>query len=214
MNTRPLYAITADQKNGVIPWIGLLLVLKTLAWPVAVLVIVILLKKPIKDLIPALKKLRYKEFELDFNKELEEVERKADEAQLPQTTEVIKNPELLNNPNTLERMNYIKDLNLNSSRGGIIDSWLLVEEALRNLAEQHSLRSINMAPVQILRELFQKNIITHDVFEICDTLRKIRNEAVHSNNFSASPSESNEFINMSFRVLASLNNLLNERETA
>ncbi|MFD1956369.1 hypothetical protein ACFSL6_19840 [Paenibacillus thailandensis] len=187
-------------------------IVKTLAWPVSVLMIIILLKKPLTELIPSITKLKYKEFELDFDMELEEAEKIAEEARLPKTTDMINNQVMRVNSNAVERLSYIKDVNLRSSRDGIIDSWLLVEEALRKLAEKNEFRSINMPPMKILRDLSDNKVITHELFEICDRLYRIRNEAVHNRTFKVSPNKSNEYINLTFRVLASLNHLLDERE--
>lgn len=48
-------------------------VVKTLVWPVTLIVTVIILRDAIRQLIPGLNKLRYKDFELEFNKELSNV---------------------------------------------------------------------------------------------------------------------------------------------
>ena len=41
--------------------------LKSLAWPVVVVFLVLMLKKPITELIPLLRKLKYKELEMEFS---------------------------------------------------------------------------------------------------------------------------------------------------
>lgn len=52
-------------------------VIDSLAWPVAVIFIVFMLKKPLSALLPMLRNLKYKDLELDFGKELKKVEDKA-----------------------------------------------------------------------------------------------------------------------------------------
>jgi hypothetical protein len=45
-------------------------IVKALAWPTAIVVLVSLLKKPIVELVPLMKKLKYKELELEFSQEV------------------------------------------------------------------------------------------------------------------------------------------------
>lgn len=50
---------------------------KSLAWPVAAVVMVILLRNPLAKLIPLLRKLKYKEWEAEFSEKLDRVEKTA-----------------------------------------------------------------------------------------------------------------------------------------
>lgn len=52
-------------------------VIDSLAWPVASVVIVVMIKKPLSTLLPMLRNVKYKDLELDFGKELKKAEDKA-----------------------------------------------------------------------------------------------------------------------------------------
>ena len=47
-------------------------IVASLAWPVTLLAIIFFLRKPIKNLLPFLERLKYKDFELSFRRQLEE----------------------------------------------------------------------------------------------------------------------------------------------
>ena len=59
---------------------------KSLAWPVAAVVMVLLLRHPLTKLIPLLRKLKYKDLEAEFSEKLDKVEKVA-AAILPATPE-------------------------------------------------------------------------------------------------------------------------------
>jgi len=48
-------------------------IIESLAWPVSIVVIVLILKKPISALLPLLRNLKYKDLELSFGEELKKV---------------------------------------------------------------------------------------------------------------------------------------------
>ena len=46
---------------------------KALAWPLTIILALLLLRRPLADLIPLLQRLRYKDLELDFGKRVQEL---------------------------------------------------------------------------------------------------------------------------------------------
>lgn len=52
-------------------------IIDSLAWPAAVIIIVLVLKKPLSTLLTMLRNLKFKDLELDFGKELKIIEDKA-----------------------------------------------------------------------------------------------------------------------------------------
>ncbi len=51
-----------------------------LIWPATVIVIVLILRKPLASLVASAKKLKYKDLELEFSKDIEQVQADAKEA--------------------------------------------------------------------------------------------------------------------------------------
>jgi hypothetical protein len=50
-------------------------IINSLVWPVVVLVVLLVLKKPLSQLLLSLNKLRYNNLEIDFGKELAKLEK-------------------------------------------------------------------------------------------------------------------------------------------
>jgi hypothetical protein len=48
-------------------------IVNSLAWPITVIIIILLLKHPIRDLIKRIGKLKIKDIEADFSKEISDV---------------------------------------------------------------------------------------------------------------------------------------------
>lgn len=139
---------------------------------------------------------------------MEKIEKQADEANLPNASQLIISPAEDTHPGFEERINLIKDMNTNSPRAAVIESWLLIEEEMKVLAEKYRLKGYT--PLHISRELYKNKYITHELFEIIDQLRNIRNEAVHTNSFSLSSFITREYMNSSLRVLGALRKLNSE----
>jgi hypothetical protein len=63
--------------------------ISSLAWPVAIVLIILILRKPLSQIILSLQKLRYKELQLDFSQEVSKLVSAADRAKIP--TVIIEN---------------------------------------------------------------------------------------------------------------------------
>jgi hypothetical protein len=151
-------------------------VIDTIIWPLCVVIVVFLLRNQLKELIPALRNLRYKDFELSFEKTMESIEQNVETLIEPNGTSFAK-------PVMAEKFTYLYELIQTSPRSAIIESWLIVEEQLIRLSQKKLQDSANKTPLMILKELFSIGIINKDLYKIIEDLRKIRNEAVHINKF-------------------------------
>ena len=102
----------------------------SLAWPVSLLVALFLLRRPITELLPGLRRLKYKDLEVDFGKELEKIEAVMDtveentkpKGELP----VAVQPEPLPKTRT-ELLEKLAELSPNAA---IMESWRNVERTL------------------------------------------------------------------------------------
>src|SRR5690606_42060334 len=53
-------------------------IIRSVAWPVTVVVLVVVLRKPLVELIPLLRRLKYKELELEFSQQVSELKAEAE----------------------------------------------------------------------------------------------------------------------------------------
>jgi hypothetical protein len=158
------------------------------AWPVAVIVIVFLLRVPLSALLGGLRAVRYKEWKLDFGQEVDEVEALAEEAHLP-PADVDGEEEVVIDP-----------LAVASPRGAVIEAWVVVERELRALGERHAVDVKRRPPNGILRELRRQEVLPERGAEIVRGLYRIRTSAVHSDSFSPPPDDVARFVEVSERA--------------
>ncbi|GAS80361.1 hypothetical protein [Paenibacillus amylolyticus] len=145
-------------------------------WPLCVITVIFLLKNQLKELIPALRNLKYKDFEVSFEKTMESIEENVETLVEPIGTSFA-------NPVISEKFAYLFELTKTSPRSAIIESWLIVEEQLIRLSQTKLHDSANKTPQMILKELSMIGAINKELYKIIEDLRKIRNEAVHINKF-------------------------------
>src|SRR5262249_55904528 len=99
------------------------------AWPVTALIIIVMLRKPLSGLIPLLQRLKYRDLELQFGREIQEVRQEV-QAELPaggmqapsSTTETI-----------AARLAEV------SPRSAVLEAWRQVEDALLRAAQRRQI---------------------------------------------------------------------------
>lgn len=143
-----------------------------LAWPISVLVIVLVFKLPLIELLRNLKRFKFKDAELDFEEaaaELKGIEAKEGK-QIPLAENKLKLAEL-------------------SPRGAILESWLELEEEIVITAEAQGIgksrpggMSGKPVPVDswtLAQLLAVSGKLSSSSLERLQKLRQIRNKAVH-----------------------------------
>jgi hypothetical protein len=170
---------------------------KALAWPVATITGLIMLRKPIAGLIPLLQKLKYKDFELEFGRRVEEA--KADAAaELPA-------PEVLALPSGLP--DSMRELARVSPRAAVTEAWRQVEVAAFEAAKRNQvpIRSRAAAsPTSVMRELASENVVDQGKVALFHDLRGLRNQAVHAPEFALSYDAALEYASLAQRLASYL----------
>lgn len=139
----------------------------SLAWPTAVVIVVVLLKSPLAKIIPMVRSLKYKDLHIDLSEKLEEVKDglKAGNQDSNQPIELSAEDRLLE----LARLD---------PRSAVLSAWIDVERALTDLAGTVGV-SINNTPVTMANELHALDVLTELEMKTFRDLRRIRNEAAH-----------------------------------
>lgn len=102
----------------------------SLAWPVSLLVAVFMMRKPLTELIPEIRRLKYKDLEVDFGKELEKIEAVMDTVErLPKSKGELP-VEIEPEPLPKTRNELIEKLATLSPIAAILESWRNVERTL------------------------------------------------------------------------------------
>ena len=154
---------------------------RSLSWPVVFLILAIFLRKPLSNLIPHLKSIRYGQVELDFGSELQILEDRARTAGLPI-------PEPLASPGSQRRT--AEDIIGDAARlaeefpaPAVGVAWLAVEhelmQAVMRLGISTDYPPYNAA-IKNIALLHEQGCIDGDTRRILERMRRLRNAAVHA----------------------------------
>jgi hypothetical protein len=170
--------------------------IKALAWPLILLIIVLIMKDKIGDLLALITKIKFGEIEVEIGNSLKK---------LKPNTKI----DLRNYKKTKEDEKFLSllSLSMTSPRAAILESWLLIEEAAKKRFEKYD--------ASFKREDFHRHMrggleITgvlrnpkaNDLFI---DLRRIRNLAVHSTETLLKEQDAIRFVELSKRMIDYIN---------
>lgn len=169
---------------------NLIKLLDVLVWPGVVLIVAFMLKKPIKALLPFVENIKYKDFEVKFRKELDQVREEAKEAGIEIQTEIGDKTE-------------IYKLIEVSPTSAILESWKELEISARKKVEKLAPRDAKF------RNLLQRPIayLEHTGALIPSTartvrdLQSLRNQAAHSTELKLTKEDAIEYVSISKGIL-------------
>lgn len=163
--------------------------LKVTSWPIASIFIVYLFRNPIIELIPIIRKIKYKDLELEFSREANELALETIQA-IPET--ISKNIE--NEKNALR----IIELAEKSPRMAIYQAWEKVESAAKDYLTKHELydaeASFFLNEKRIGETLLENKFITKSQFNIFNKLKELRDITPFVSNPETSTSDALNYI--------------------
>jgi hypothetical protein len=164
-------------------------IVKALAWPSAVIVLAFLLRKPIFELVPLMKKLKYKELELEFSQEVQALKSEVGNA-LPEKE--MQAPIKAPASKALDLVSY-------STRAAIIEAWIEIEAAAIEVASSFW----NQGSSDVFRNdsklgdyLHQCKVLDDKQLVIYKKLRELRNKSAHAEEFSLSENDARAYAEM------------------
>lgn len=173
-------------------------IIKALAWPSTIIAIVYLLKKPIIELVPFMKKLKYKELELEFSQEV-----MALKAEIEETPSL----KLTKADNLTLTTSKAFDLVTFSTRAAIMEAWIELETAAIEVASslwgQSSTEVMRNFP-KLAEYLYQSKIIDDKQLRIFQRLRQLRNKAAHAEELHLSEEDAKAYIVMASSLIKHL----------
>ncbi|HEJ6164781.1 TPA: hypothetical protein SL829_002110 [Pseudomonas aeruginosa] len=140
-------------------------VIGSLAWPAAVVVLVLLLRQPLAKLIPLIRTLKYKELQIDLGEQLQKVR-----AEVEATTD-----ELTPDASGLASFKSVAETD---PRAAILSAWFPVERELRDMANKADLPPTAQVS-RIIFELINKGVLDDNIGNTLLSTNRIRNDAAH-----------------------------------
>jgi hypothetical protein len=163
--------------------------LKAFAWPITLLIILLIFRKSIAARIPGINKLKFKDFELEFNKQLSAVKH---EIEVSTKEEVWSTTEEQEDDSTSDIYASIAEV---SPRAAILESWIGFETTAVSSA-----RALNLikskGPVSfpnLLRILLKNELINSKEESSITKLRTLRNQVVLESNVNLTKESAVEY---------------------
>ena len=150
-------------------------IIDSLAWPASILFVLYIIRGELPTIARSLKKLRYKDLELEFEKTAQEIVEKA-KLSLPETKNIQLSGQ--SQDELIDRLISVSEL---SPRSAILEAWLVVEAAAVDVAKKKGISTFKShpGPMRLRDYLVKGDLLNKDQQEIFEQLRFLRNEAVH-----------------------------------
>ena len=168
---------------------------KALAWPIVVIVIVFMLRKPLAGLIPLLQRLKFKDLELEFGQKIERVRAEA-RSELP-----IEHPSPGLPADAQDRILKLAEV---SPRSAVIDAWRELEQRLIETANAipEFRDSRRKSPLDAIHILEGSKRLSPRVASLIEDLRSLRNRAAHAPEFALSSESAQEYLTAADQMVA------------
>lgn len=159
----------------------------SLAWPVAAIVLIILLRKEIGSIIPFIKKLKVGPVEAEFDREVKELTKET-ENEIPAVKTFL----------PTDRQGKLLQLSQINPRSAIIEAWQGIEfaatKALPDKALDFAIKE--RSPNATIRALTKFDVLNKFEISLLYDLRALRNQAVHDEQFDPSHEAVSNFIQL------------------
>lgn len=168
-------------------------VVSATAWPAAVLIIFLVIRKPLLELIPLLQRLRYGDIEIDFGREVDDLLQDMRRA-LPPVRQSAERSPLQDNLLELARI---------SPRAVVLEAWVELERSAIDAARRHqlNLRSKEQrSPLLLGNALVEAGLLDENQQEIFYRLRNLRNAAAHASEFAFDADSALEYAQVASRL--------------
>lgn len=169
---------------------NLIKLLDVVVWPTGVLIIAFMLRKPIKALLPFVENIKYKDFEVKFRKELDQVKEEAKEAGIEIKTEIGDQTE-------------IYKLIEVSPTSAILEIWKELEISARQKVEELAPRDTKFKNLLLrpIAYLEHTGALIPSTARAVRDLQSLRNQAAHSKELKLTKEDAIEYVSLSKAIL-------------
>jgi hypothetical protein len=165
-------------------------VIHSVVWPLAIVLVVFALRREIQELIPRIRRLRAGNVEIEIGEKIEQLERRAEQVL----------PPIVPAATGRDEEQLVTSAQL-SPRGAVLDSWLVVEDALRSAATRSEIEwSDRSSVIWLLDQLQRRQRVNSDVRALVEDLRAVRNAAAHSRDFDLSAGRAYEYARLARQI--------------
>lgn len=148
-------------------------VIGSLAWPIAVVLLAVLIRAPLAKVIPRVRTIRYGDLHLDIGEQIDAVKEEVEAIDESPTQEVDEVPVSFH------------ALAKTDPRAAVLSAWIPLETELIDIANKLDAdiwkgAKATHSPMMINRALLGERLIDKATYNALEQLRRIRNSAVHA----------------------------------
>lgn len=172
-------------------------VIDSVAWPASVVALVLILKNPIQSLIPLLSKLKYKDVELEFGKDVNTLSAKVKKELSG----------VQNNPETEDLRKRVMSIMPVSPKAAVVEVWRALETEIIDLCTKSKMEldhELLKKPLKMAELLVKAKLIDETQFGMIEDMRLLRNRVVHYEKEQITPENALEFLESGVKLISSL----------
>lgn len=145
-----------------------------LAWPVTTIIVVMLMRSPLSELIPTLKKLKYKDLEVEFEREANKIlsEAERDLPEIPEKPKPKPKPEAEDSGIRFSRRRL-------EPTSEILESWRSLELEIRAIAKDKNIEA-GLSTRSLISGLESNGLISKEIAKVMLDLAALRNKVAHT----------------------------------
>jgi hypothetical protein len=184
-------------------------IISSLAWPIVVIVAIVIYRVPISQVILSLKRIKYQDLELDFEKELAQLKSEVEQVAIPQAEEPNRGREL---PAATSLQSQIEQVASISPASAVALAWAAVDSELQKAIMRLAISPDyppHLSPLRHIELLKEQKLIDAEMYHILQRMRILRNKAAHMapGESCISVEDAMEYSKLTMKVLAVLQSL-------
>lgn len=181
--------------------------IEAIIWPVTILIIILVFRGQLSTTLMKLSKLRIKDIEVEFDKDLKDAESKAEELQIVSPEEIRKIPEPIALSSPYERLFQIAII---SPRAAVTEAWRTIELYTMQAAKAQGIQVGGaIAGIKTIRKLIEIGNLEEGIIQLYENLRRMRNKAAHAQEFEVDAEEAIRYVDIALSIANRLRKLSN-----
>ena len=154
-----------------------------MAWPVAFIVTITILKEPIVKLLSLVSRLKYKDLDIEFSKAVKELRKEAEKL----------TPDIESKDKDSKSIVQLAEL---APRAAVIEAWRRLEAEAIEALERADAKTpgIKLRSGTVWRALLNEKLIDQNRYNMIMELSSLRNTAVHADEFSFNTDDAIDYI--------------------
>ena len=173
-------------------------IIGSFAWPFVIIIFVILFRRTIRKLLLNIRGIKYKDFEMRFERKLDEIESRVKEVFIPLEETEVPMDEL---ETTIS--DSVEQLALISPRASVTEAWRQIEKAIIE-SIQYTRKPIPHRSKDLMKSLAKANLLPKEAISLLDEMRILRNEAVHASELDLEPRQAIEYGRLAEQIIKEL----------